>query len=51
MPKCEKCGVEVPQDDLYIDNGLKVCEGCKVDGIKRPELKIDYKILGHDYFH
>lgn len=50
MPKCENCGVEVSQDELYEDNGLKVCEDCKKDGIKRPEVKIDYKILGHYYF-
>lgn len=49
MAKCEKCGVEVLQDDLYLDNGLKVCEDCKIAGIKRPEVKIDYKILGHEY--
>ena len=41
MPKCEKCGVEVPQDELYEDNGLKVCEDCKISGIKRPETKIN----------
>lgn len=50
MAKYEKCGVEVPQEELYVDNGLKVCEDCKIDGIERPEAKIDYKILGHDYF-
>lgn len=38
MAKCEKCGVEVLQDDLYLDNGLKVCEDCKIAGIKRPEV-------------
>ncbi len=30
MEKCEECGVEVPKDDLYEAQGLKVCEDCKV---------------------
>lgn len=29
MAKCEKCGVEVPTEDLYEAHGLKVCEVCK----------------------
>ena len=41
MAKCENCGVEVPQDELYEDNGLKLCEDCKINGIKRPEIKIN----------
>ncbi|WP_282432649.1 hypothetical protein [Desulfosporosinus sp. HMP52] len=42
MPKCEKCGLDVSQDELYEDNGLKVCEDCKISGIKRPETKIKF---------
>jgi len=42
MPTCEKYGVEVSNDDLYEDNGLKVCEDCKIEGIQPPEL--------HPYF-
>jgi len=42
MPKCEKCGTEVPADELYPDKGLQICEDCKIDGIKPPEL--------HGYF-
>ncbi|HZK85604.1 MAG TPA: hypothetical protein VFC58_13245 [Desulfosporosinus sp.] len=30
MGKCEKCGVEVPSEDLYEAQGLKVCEDCKL---------------------
>lgn len=41
MAKCEKCGAEVSQDELYEDYGLKVCEDCKIVGIKRPEVKIN----------
>lgn len=41
MTKCEKCGVEVAQDELYEDNGFKVCEDCKISGIKRSEVKIN----------
>lgn len=37
MAKCENCGSEVPQDELYEDNSLKVFEDCKINGIKRPE--------------
>ncbi|MCR6546365.1 hypothetical protein [Dehalobacterium formicoaceticum] len=42
MEKCEKCGAEVSHDDIYEDNGLKVCEDCKLEGITPPEL--------HPYF-
>lgn len=41
MLRCENCGVEVPKDELYEDNGLKVCEDCKIKGIKRPGIKIN----------
>lgn len=41
MANCEQCGVEVLEDELYEDNGLKVCEDCKINGIKRPEVKIN----------
>jgi formylmethanofuran dehydrogenase subunit E len=30
MAKCEKCGVEVPTEDLYEAHGLKVCEVCEL---------------------
>jgi len=30
MDKCEKCGVEVPTEDLYETQGLKVCEVCQL---------------------
>lgn len=42
MSKCEKCGVEVLEDELYVDDGLKVCENCKMNSIERPETKINF---------
>jgi formylmethanofuran dehydrogenase subunit E len=30
MAKCEKCGAEVPEEDLYEALGMKVCEVCKL---------------------
>lgn len=41
MAKCEKCGVEVPEEELCESQGLKVCEDCEIKGIKGPELKIN----------
>ncbi len=41
MAKCEICGVVVPEDELYEDNGLKICEDCKINGIKSPKIKIN----------
>ncbi|MCR6546969.1 hypothetical protein NVS47_15870 [Dehalobacterium formicoaceticum] len=42
MPKCEKCGLEVSNDELYEDNGQKICEDCKIEGIQHPDI--------HPYF-
>lgn len=36
MAKCEKCGIEVPEVDLYDDNGKKVCEDCKIKSAPTP---------------
>lgn len=41
MAKCEKCGAEVPQEELSEVQGLKVCEDCEIKSIKPPELKIN----------
>ena len=32
MAKCEKCGIEVSEDDIYEEKGLKICEDCKMKG-------------------
>jgi len=40
MAKCEKCGAEVPQEELSEVQGLKVCEDCEIKSVKPPELKI-----------
>jgi predicted Zn-ribbon and HTH transcriptional regulator len=42
MLKCEKCGVEVPHDEIYEDSGQKICEDCKIEGIQHPDI--------HPYF-
>lgn len=42
MAKCEKCGVEVPEEELYEDHDLKVCEDCKLESAKGPEMKINF---------
>ena len=36
MAKCEKCGAEVPQEDLSEVQGLKLCEICEMNSIKPP---------------
>ena len=28
--KCEKCGVEIAEDEVYETNGKKVCEDCSM---------------------
>ena len=28
--KCEKCGVEITEDEVYETNGKKVCEDCSM---------------------
>ena len=30
MAKCEKCSLEILNEDLYEDHGIKVCEECKM---------------------
>lgn len=34
MAKCEKCEVEVPEEELSEIRGLKVCEDCEIKGVK-----------------
>jgi len=41
MAKCEKCGVEVPEEELSEIQGLKVCEDCEIKGVNPPERKTD----------
>jgi len=41
LAKCEKCGAEVPQEELSEVQGLKVCEDCEIKSVKPPELKIN----------
>ena len=41
MAKCEKCGVDVPEEELSDSQGLKVCEDCEMKAIKGPDLKIN----------
>lgn len=36
MAKCEKCEIEVSEDDLYEDKGLMICEDCKIKGSASP---------------
>jgi len=38
MENCQKCGAAVEVSDLYEDNGLKVCEDCKVSSTQSPSL-------------
>ena len=37
--KCEKCGVEIAQDEVYETNGKKLCEDCsmKVNSYSSPK--------------
>lgn len=28
--KCERCGVEIKDDEVYETNGKKVCEDCSI---------------------
>ena len=36
MTKCSKCRVEVSNEDLYEDQGLKLCEDCKMKTTQSP---------------
>lgn len=36
MAKCQKCGIEVPTQDLYEDRGMQLCEDCKIKGMLSP---------------
>ncbi|MFZ3102474.1 MAG: hypothetical protein WA131_08115 [Desulfitobacteriaceae bacterium] len=36
MVKCGKCGIEVSEEDTYEDQGLKICEDCKMKGSASP---------------
>lgn len=33
MAKCQKCGVEVNEQDLYEAQSFQVCEDCKINSI------------------
>jgi recombinational DNA repair protein (RecF pathway) len=34
--QCEKCQSEVPEDDIYVHAGRKLCEDCYVVALSRP---------------
>lgn len=36
MAKCEKCGIEVIEEDMYEDKGSRICEDCKIKGSASP---------------
>lgn len=36
MANCAKCMVEISNEDLYEDHGLKVCENCKMKNAISP---------------
>ncbi len=36
MATCQKCGVTVSEQDLYEDQGQKVCEDCKLKTAPSP---------------
>jgi|GEM_PF-993860 len=36
MVNCEKCRIEISDEDLYEDHGLKVCEDCKMKNAVSP---------------
>ena len=36
MAKCARCNVEISNEDLYEDHGLKVCEDCKMKATQSP---------------
>lgn len=36
MSNCAKCMVEISNEDLYEDHGLKVCEDCKMKNAVSP---------------
>lgn len=36
MTNCAKCMVEISDEDLYEDHGLKVCDNCKIKNAVSP---------------
>ena len=36
MASCEKCMVEISDDNSYEAHGLKVCEACKMKSVVSP---------------
>ena len=33
---CAKCKVEILNEDIYEDHGLKICENCKIKATQSP---------------
>lgn len=34
---CDKCKAEVPEDDIYVYGGRKLCEDCYIAALHRPQ--------------